>query len=349
MPPITWANVEDEFNQLNTARLTTSLKDFVEYIRTLIDSKPKGYSPADALELVEIVRAVINQVEGGTPLEGVLAQAQSVGYIQSYPSSTRTVININNQVNAAVLEKTLTKLKAKAPNPKLEVPVVLLVMNKVQAKELDDGTAFAGLPADFKNAFQKDFDDLRPMLGVNWIERYGKKPEDWRPFTDSKESIKQRLTAMLNTIRQKQPYESQLVPKFVDINTLNQEWGALVDLRKKGCIVIEDAVSMRYPSVQREFRRSLLDAFSKTIIIRIVPQPGALNLIEQPMLTWLDKYRDLEFYKRRISGDDTCREIFLSIDFLGWFNANVPRLIPKEEKLKNSLGGEIIGGGGGDQ
>ena len=345
MPPITWANVQDEFNQLDKANLPTSLEDFVEYVRTIIESEPKGYSPADALELVETVRSIINQVEGGKSLEVVLAQAKSVGYIQSYPSSTKTVININNQVNAAVLEKALKKVKAKAPNSKIEVPVVLLVMNKVQAKELDDETAFADLSPDFKNAFKKDFDALRPLLDADWIERYGKKPEDWRPFINTKESIKQQLTIMLNKIRHKIKYDSQIVPKFVDINTLNQKWDELVDLRRDGCIVIEDAVSIRYPSIQREFRRSLLDAFNKIIIIRIVPQAGALNWVQQPMLTWVEKFGDLEFYKRYAGGDDTCREIFQSMDFLGWFNQHAPSLIPKEEKLKQGVASEFVGGG----
>lgn len=345
MPPITWATVQDEFNKLNKANVTASLEDLVDYVHRLIDSKPKGYSPADALELVETVRSVISQVEEGEPLEGVLAQARSVGYIQSYPTSPKTVININNQVNEAILEKTLEKLKANAPNPKLEVPVILLVMNKTQAVELDDETAFADLPQDFKETFKQDFDALRPMLDADWIERYGKKPEDWRPFTDTTESIKQRLNTMLNIIKQRKKYESQLVPKFVDIHTLNQEWGELVSLRQKGCIVIEDAISMRYPSIQREYRRSLLDAFNKTIIIRIVPRADALDCINQPMLTWVEKFEDLEFYKRREVGDDTCREIFKSLDFLGWFNTHVPSLIPKEEKVKNSVAGDIIGGG----
>ena len=149
---------------------------------------------------------------------------------------------------------------------------------------------------------------------------------------------------MLTRVRQDKKYESQLVPKFVDINTLNQNWRELVLVREQGCIVIEDAVSMRYPPIQREFRRSLLDAFNRIIIIRIVPQAGALDWIEQPMLSWLQKFGDLEFYRRRVDGDDRCREVFTSVDFRGWFNQHVPSLIPKEEKMKNSLAGDIIGG-----
>jgi hypothetical protein len=345
--PVTWDDVKSDLNQLKQLDLRPPFDDVVAALERVVDAspKPKGYTPQKAKALIDAIPNMETLVQGGQSPDAILEQVKSGGGLDQFGWSVDTVTNVNHPINIYFLDEANKKVRARAPNPRLEVPVVLLVMNKEQAEELNDETAFADLPADFKETFKKDFAALRPLLDADWVERYGKQPEDWRPFTDTKESIKQRLATMLNLIRQRKKYESLLVPKFVDIHTLNQGWDELVSLRQKGCIVIEDAISMRYPSIQREYRRSLLDAFNKTIIIRIVPQAAALNWIEQPMLTWVEKFRDLEFYKRRVGGDDTCREIFQSMDFLGWFNTHVPSLIPKEEKVKNSVAGEIIGGG----
>lgn len=341
--PVTWNDVKRELNELKKLNLQPPFDDMASGLKQLVDAGPNraDYGPQQARALIDAIKAMHACALAGEAPDRILDSVNS-GFVQ-LGLDANTINNLNNRVNNFYFGEARKRVDAKAVNPKVEVPIVLLVMNKKQAKELDDETAFVDLAADFKVAFKQDFDALRPLLPPNWLDRYGKDPEDWKPFLDKPDSIKQWVTEMLDRVRQDNNYPSELAPKFVDISTMNQEWRELVALREKGCIVIEDAVAMRYPAIQREFRRSLLDAFNKIIIIRIVPQAAALDWIQQPMLTWLQSFGDLEFYKRRVDGDDKCREVFTSVDFRGWFKQHVPNLIPNEEKVKNSVAGDIIG------
>src|SRR5207253_1357315 len=100
-----------------------------------------------------------------------------------------------------------------------------------------------------------------------------------------------------------------IVPDFVDIRTLNADRKRLTDLRHKGCFVINDVMSLWHPVIQLKYRASLLEAFPSTIVYRIAPIDQALK-VSQPLIAYVEKYEDLEFFKRIKDRDMKCRSFW---------------------------------------
>lgn len=217
------------------------------------------------------------------------------------------------------------------------IPIVLVVMNATEAKELASGTCFQGYPESVHNDF-KQLQQLVESTLPDWVDRYQETAKDWRPFKDNPEglSIEQLLARALKMIDE---YKRPVVPYCIDVHVVNEpnpnnnnRRTRLWILRKRGCVVIMDVISMRHPVIQREFRRSLLDAFSNVLVVRIAPTSDSLTLIQQ-MITLTERHSDLEFYKRgRVEYDALCAEVVDSYNFLSWLKDHVTRLLPEEEK-----------------
>jgi len=280
-------------------------------------------------------------LENGTPLTQVVRDAKTSNYVQP-DWDVDNVVNANGNVYQIFIDNFGKKVAAELPDPPVPVPIVLVVMNEIEAGQLIDGTAFKDLPDVFKNDFAELIQDLTDGKIDNWIDRYGKASEDWRPFVDSAITIKVMLTDLLDQIKNELNYHVNLVPAFHDIRLLNDSRDDLMDLRENGCIILKDFVSIRHPKIQREYRRTLLDAFPKTRMVRIAPLADAFDIVP-PMVTMMERYEDLEFYKRLIHSDPRCKESYKSYDFRGWFVREVPGIIPPDAKAKSRMASHVIG------
>ena len=223
-----------------------------------------------------------------------------------------------------------------------EIPIVLLVMDKAEAKELDSEQAFCDYPHNL-NKFKNLKNNLINNSMTNWVDHYQELPEQWQPFNQatSQKNIKQLIEESFEEFIEEH-YKQKIVPKFIDISMLNQEGKIdniklLKYLRFKGCIVIMDTISMQHPKIQRLFRETALDAFSNTLVVMIAPSALFLELdIVRKIENVIKQRIDIDFYRRLELGDSKCRRVWDNQGFRNWLVNQVHYLMPSAEKEKNT-------------
>lgn len=213
----------------------------------------------------------------------------------------------------------------------IEISIVPVVMTAMEAQELTNGTVFNefGDPL-----YKQELGDLLELLEerqiTNWLQRYGQKAQDWQPFNDSKETLHQLITRTLNAM---EGYDKPLVPSYLDLRELHTEEQRreLRKLRHRGCVVVLDSISVRHPLLQRAYRRSLLDAFPETLIVRIAPVDDALKAMQQ-MIRFPETFVNSEFYQRfRFDLDGKCGEASEAFHFKRWLAEQTPKLVPRTQ------------------
>jgi hypothetical protein len=338
------------FDALEKKALYEPLDSVAEQIRMLINSNPPQYPPEVVQPLIEMVERMNDEFGKELPTAsdaGAKAQVMR-RVLQRAETFTQAGWNVNEVTQAQNIFNFVLGPARKAieePDPSISIPVVLLVMTRIEARQLDRGAMPAMIPADY----WEHFNALKAFLEPDWIERYGTTPEEWRPFGTQAENIKNLLSDLFAEVRQKKDCKKALVPEIIDVRTLLNERKRLTDLRRDGCFVINDVISMWHPDVQSVYRTSLLEAFPTTIVFRIAPIVQALG-DTQPLIQFPQRYRDLEFFKRiRSDRDLRCRD-FLSAnqwdDFASFVFNYAWELIPSSEKATTVVTQQIIGSSG---
>lgn len=322
----------------------------VELSRLSDDQKYKQYQPlldnlqhmADAKypspEIVKGVLEVLKYMQvHGTPAQEIARQVEG-GFVQP----DWTVEGDVNQANRDLIKQTfvtivnnnIKELKEDEANLNIPVPIVLLVMTRTEAEELVTLQAFEGFKEQIYTAqFSRYQKALEEKKFVNWIQRYGDKPEAWHPFGSDPATISEVVTQALETI---EGYDRRLVPNFIDIRSLNEDSTRrnLRQLRQNGCVIIIDSISIRHPIIQRGYRRTQLDAFPNTLLVKLNPFSDPTELEEQ-MIKFSERYVDLEFFKRfRVDLDGKCDEVEDNFHFKRWLLDQAPKLLPQDEKAK---------------
>lgn len=329
-----WNSIEKELSQLINNEEYKLVRPLLENIQYIVNAK--CYQPEIVKVLLDVVKHLqIDIRKGGNPYE--LARKISSGFIQPewnvqgniYQAEQNSIHQIVIQFFSNNLNE-LEKIKPKS----ISIPIVLLVMNVLEAEELASGAIFKDYPDQVHADFEQFQEFLRVRNIVNWVQRYQGSSQEWQPFANSTENIEQMLRRILSII---EGYQNSIEPVFLDIHMLNNNRHALKELRTDGCVVIMDVISMRHPNIQRAFRRSLLDAFPKTMVARIAPIYDALNL-KQQMINVIEYYVDLESHKRfKFDLDELCDdEICDPTRFNRWFKNQVKILLPSDAKLQTS-------------
>lgn len=231
--------------------------------------------------------------------------------------------------------------EAKKQLDKIPVPVVLFVMTAVEAAQLDEQELYENFN---DPVYPQQLRNLREVLSREQIDdalhRYGPRPEDWRPFRDSQETIGALLAGALRALP---GFTKPLEPSFKDVRVLTAEPEERTNralmklLREKGCIVIVDVISMQHPVIQRAYRRSLLDVYPEIPVAKLAPSDSVLRLNEDVLLNFSDRYRDLEFFKRvEWDSDDNCREVSRASGLRQWVNGCVPDMLKRMEEYKQA-------------
>ncbi len=332
-----WEDIETKLALLAADKSTTVLRDLVEKMQQWLTVNPRPYAdkPELYLTLIEVVEQASARIKMGEPVRDVLQQAGAAGFLQSVEAEQ--VFQANGNIFQFHINEQIKKLEE--PDSHLSIPIVLLVMTEMEASDLESGKAFDNYPSEYGDNFKALLVELE---NYPWKPLYGATPEDWRPYFDQR-TIGTLITEMLKVMRRKNRYAKNLVPEFVDIRTLNDDREQLKKLRDNGCVVIDDVISMRHPQIQHAFRRSLLDAFPKTVVGRIAPMDEAFNIKPPPALfTFSETFADLEFSKRINNDfDESCREVFQQQTFGSWFFNHVPKIIPEDEQLNTGLLSQI--------
>jgi hypothetical protein len=229
----------------------------------------------------------------------------------------------------------------KEESPHVMMPVVLLVMTDVEAKQLSSTTIF-----DEYNdpIYYEAFSDLVKTLpsggSIETLARYGPTPEEWRPFSVSDQSIAELVTQSFGMA---EDLKKPLIPKFINIRTLTSgATDAIVrqnrilwrELRDDGCIIIMDVISMHHPVIQLAYRRSLLDVYPHSAVIKIAPTDTVLN-IRQQLLRFTEYSPDLEIYKRiNLDLDVNCLEVTRLPNLSIWLKEKGPKILNDREKRR---------------
>jgi len=326
-----WRQIDEDLEQLHKDTTLLRFHPFIVEIKRWAATEPPVYDPDIFRTLMDLIRQMGKDVKQGKPVQAVLEQAASRSGAYNQP-----FWDVNNvyQAHGNIFQIILNKWRDEIEPNRIRLPIVLLVMIEKDAFELNSGVAFQGYP----NELREDFKRLQQLLNqrgiTNWIGNYDKqKSKEWRPFKESPESIEQLINRALLRIEDLQmPIEAD----FIDIHTLNESQNrhTLRQLRKEGCVVILDVISMQHPVIQHEFRHSLLDVFPTTIVARVAPVADALS-IEQHMVVVIEKHIEVEFYKRfHMDWDDKCQEVTNPSELARWLKNQVPKLLPDDAKTK---------------
>jgi hypothetical protein len=153
------------------------------------------------------------------------------------------------------------------------LPIVLVVMTPAEATELETGAAFDNDTQALRSYFDQE---IRPKVSgiAGWRSRYQEQPADWRPFGGGPDrSLRKTIEGAIGDWLQRTPRAERLRAKYLDIRTINAPANReqLNQLRLDGCLIVIDHVSLCHPRLFNEYRRSLLDVFPQTVLLKLAP------------------------------------------------------------------------------
>ncbi|MCP4106269.1 MAG: hypothetical protein GY749_12135 [Desulfobacteraceae bacterium] len=329
-----WQEIQ---NDISSFLENETLADFRPLLEKLYQySSAQAYPPEIFKTFIEIIRKMSADVRQGRPIYDLLEQTISGTYLQP-DWQANNVFQADGDVFCYVLDKFKKDIKP----PEIPIPVVLLVMTATEAQELLSGDAFP----DNHPELRENFEQLQTLLAEHnetsdWVQRYGEKPELWKPFGGGSDNINKLIYQALERVEKSDdplsPFtDIPLSPFFIDIHRVNKcdrkSRRELRQLREDGCVVIMDVISMHHPSVQREFRRSLLDAFPSTLVAKIAPVDSVFELKQDEVVIFIEQYIKTEFYRRMtMDPRGQCMEISRPIHIGNWLTSHISKLLPDD-------------------
>lgn len=297
-----WRPVEKELSRIEGDITNEALQPLLNQAKVL--SERRRGEP----ELIDVLLRTIRQIQHMVEqeedileaIEKIIAGEPPIDWI--FPPGLREKYDILHPNLINIIQLNLEAIEAGSTTKRL--PIVFLVMTRKQAQDLAEGKTSLEHPAcpEFK-----DFRDIiAKTYASNWVEQYDEKPELWKPFVDSGETIQSFIEKIFQKIS-----DEQIRPEILSIHALNEAASRerLVSLRRRGCIVIMDIVSMRHPEIQCQFKKSILDAFPNTIVATFNPT-GDGSILRHKMYSSIEEYTEMEWYKRRhTDGDRKCETV----------------------------------------
>lgn len=333
-----WQTIQDDLDELLDDPRYKKLHPLVDKWKQWSRAQPQPY-PAEVFKIfIQSIKQMSADLKSGDSVDKILNKAKNGDYTRSgaaafsNPNWSPDTVNQAQSIISFSINISSEELEEEAPDLTIEVPILLLVMNSKQAKELDDEKVFA----DFKDEpYADQFRKVRELLDKDWVKRYKQRPENWQPFLTNQSTIEHLVAQALDNII---GYEKRLVPKFIKIDNLVEQTNrrALRELRRDGCIIIMDVISMYHPDIQRTFRRALLDAYPNMFVLRVASTSTVLD-VEHQLIRFSESYVDLEFYKRLTLDEDYgCEQVYQEFNLRRWLKSQVEGLVPSD--LKKQVG-----------
>jgi hypothetical protein len=331
-----WGDIQKALAELRADRTLASYDSALQQLERWSKVEPQPRQADFFMACIAFFQELRSDIQNNQPVQEKINRALAGTYVQD-KWQVGNVFQANRDVINIILGDFRT------PDPGIAVPVVLVVMNAEEAQQLVTREVFQRYPD-----VSSDFDELQRSLEgeklTDWITRYRAAPEAWLPFRDKQESIEQIVRRVLSLI---DGYQRPIFPEFIPIHQLNENQNRrkLKELRLEGCIVVMDIISIRHPLIQYAFRRSLLDVFPSTMIVRVAPTSGALNIVQQ-MITFSEQFVESELYKRfEDELDPNCANADRYSDFARWVKGQAEQLIRKKNKSEASPLSRMIQGG----
>jgi len=242
----------------------------------------------------------------GLPFSDELDLARIRSYEQhNWDVNTVTQAQVIIQLIREDYEQIQDRISRSTP---LKIPVVLVVMTHDEALRLSSGEACRYAPRELS----EDHTIInRQLLQFNiheeqddWAQSYGQKTTDWQPFRPAGDDTK-ISTLIENLFCDFDDYSRSLAPEFINIQFASDpaQRATLKDLRKNGCLVVVDSISMRHPSLQQAFQISSLDVSPNTSLVTIAKDDELLKVITRMKVVIELRISDIEANKMRTDPD----------------------------------------------
>ena len=342
MPEQPWEEFVKEFNDMVAGSDYKPFRPLLTKTEALIGrNRPEDQKTARAL--VNYVKFLRTQKDAGEDVTELLDEKTARGFVQAewevegdvkqankdfFDNSIKYVLNI--------VLGSAKELDLAASSPKIQVPIVPVVMTDVQAQELISLTVFKEELKILENGFV-ELNDYLKAEAADWIQRYGTRPQDWKPFGSGPNDLTleqlignamKGLSAVFNDV------DFPLVASFKDVIALaeGEAREKLRGLREKGCIVILDVISLRHPKLQRAFQQTLLDAYPRTAVVSMAPNEGCHDKASQLAVAML-KVSEMEFQRRidDIGDYGTCELVVNERRFKAWLSTRLKDFDPSKK------------------
>lgn len=173
----------------------------------------------------------------------------------------------------------------------IEIPFIIAAMISDEAQELFDESVFnhPSVAPNERLQFQSFRSQWYQSAQDNWVEHYGPRRENWKPFSTphSGEVVEtvQSIIEQLNRNNLKHAGLQQIRPSFKsddffseDRNMRLKTWG---QLQASGGVLIIDAVSLFHPRFRQKISRSTVTTSTKVATIVMSPETRPLNQAER--------------------------------------------------------------------
>jgi hypothetical protein len=296
-----WLQIRTDVLALRQDAHLGTFSSLLDKLLTFVEAKPRPMSAEQMRVVVDLVRGMRQRLHEGASPNEVLSEAKKGDVRFDQPSWDVNTVNQAKTIFQFVLNESQPDIQTSAPEPTVPVPVVLVAMTAIQVQDLISGAAFENS----SQALQGDFDALREFLeeaAPDWALRYGDQAADWRPFQadQAEPTIEELVSRAIQLLNDAEGYHPSLAPWIIDVDVLNDNRLLLRDLRRDGCVVIIDSISMRHPGFQHAFFGCLLDAYPKTSVVTVAPTSQAFDKARDLTVVLRLRLADLEFAKRRI-------------------------------------------------
>ena len=244
---------------------------------------PGGYEQGVAFtgKVIEILSENRVQIEGerttGLPVEGGFSGApvwddelqNVIGMVYSAEKQPEAKVAFMIPMQAIINDWGILEQVAKKNYVK--VPILVVAMNKSEAKELFENGNAGGKFQEFKKYFTEEEID-------EWIPHYEEERESWHPYSgkngETIYNIIWRVIAEFNGRREDEKKYQFVYPEFVSNDFFDDEenqdkFGDMFE--KTGALVIVDAISMFHPKIQKAFSRSEISSYSKVHVFGVAP------------------------------------------------------------------------------
>jgi len=230
----------------------------------------------------------------------------------------------------------------------IQIPFVIAAMTREEARELLSGKAF-----DDPNTLKNDpvqFEKVKEILITYKIEnlesRYGEKREDWKPYSESQESIGkiiQETCSKINYIQKKSIEQSsnssedltsdekfiEVEPEFVSSEYFRDD-EIRDQLRNSGVVLIMDDLSFFHPTLRIHLGKIISN--ERAAVIMLSTLSGRSH--DQPFYDLIDdaiKIRLKEAHERYYNNLDPRCEI--RVDGLWSFRRWLSKVLPEEASI----------------
>jgi hypothetical protein len=323
-------------NEINFLCSSNEYKQF-EPLLNLVMWWPKRYDEDILAGILLLIKRLLNECTKPTKIKTTFEYI-SMGYIPPEWGVEKLIKEKNRELFIILVASLFDQVRGSLSSQLklgIPVPVVLVIMNDKELKEITSRSIFENYPDEAKKNFD-DFESHLLEIGLGgWQNNYPQLSRDWMPFRER--SIEKLIINSINKINANQP----LIPVFIDIHDLSKDGFrvTLKKLRERGCIVILDSISMHHPTIQRELRKSMLDAFPRTIVAEVLPAEDSKRFINQMILV-LELYSESEFYKRlQLDDDKKCKLLCKELKLDSWLEDRARELVKSDMYSFFTLGG----------